>query len=414
MPSHDDALAPSIFAAAAQASRDALVALTRCFVQIPSPTTEEEALAAEVLATLKRLGYDEAFTDELGNVVGRLRGDGTGPSVLFAVHLDHGATADREGWRFDPFSAEVADGAVHGCGAADNKGALAAMLLAGALARQAGGRQGGDFIVAGIVQSQAHGNIGIRYLVDRTLPGRGIHYDLAVFGNPTGLNVHLGQRGRLAMTLTTIGRVCHAGAPWLGSNAIHEMVPVLGAVQELASSLPSHPFLDRSTLAVTAIESGPGGTATIPDRCAVTLDRRFLPSEGADAVVWQVQSIVSRLAAAEPAIRSELEVRKAHTRSWTGTTQEAACLMHPFTTEADHALVRESVAALEAVGQAPRLGRWQFPTDAGYVAAVKKVVTIGYAPGDEHFAQTPFERVEIDRLVAAAAGYAAISRRISG
>jgi putative selenium metabolism hydrolase len=407
-------LEPASLAAAAEASREALVSLTQRLVRIPSPTTDEGALAAEVQATLTRLGYDEAFTDDVGNVVGRLRGDGTGPSVLFAVHLDHAPTADREGWRYDPFAGEVAEGAVHGCGAADHKGALAAMLQAGALLRQLGVGLRGDFIVAGIVQSQAHGNIGVRYLVDRTLPGRGIQYDMAVFGSPTGLNVHLGQRGRLAMTLTTIGRVSHAGAPWLGSNAIHAMVPVLEAVQELASSLPSHPFLDRSTLAVTAIESGPGGGATIPDRCAITLDRRFLPSESADAVVWQVQSIVSRLAAAEAGIKAELEVRKARTRAWTGLEQEAACLMHPFTTEEDHALVQGARAALNAVGQAPRFGRWQFPTDAGYVGALKNIVTIGYAPGEEHFAQTPFERVTIDQLVAAAAGYAGISLRISG
>ncbi|MEB3330452.1 MAG: M20/M25/M40 family metallo-hydrolase [Candidatus Sericytochromatia bacterium] len=413
MPPHS-VIEPASLLEAARASRDALVGLTRTLVRLPSPTTEEGALAAEVQASLARLGYDEAFTDELGNVVGRLRGDGTGPSVLFAVPLDHAAAAEREGWRFDPFAGEVADGDVHGCGAADHKGALAAMLQAGALLRQLGVRLRGDFIVAGIVQTQAHGNIGIRYLVDRTLPGRGMQYDLAVFGNPTGLNVHLGQRGRLAMTLTTLGRVSQPGAPWLGSNAIHDMVPVLAAVQELASSLPSHPFLDRSTLAVTGIESWPGGGASIPDRCAITLDRRFLPSESADAVVWQVQSIVSRLAATEPAIRGELEVRKACTRAWTGVQQEAACLMHPFTTEADHALVRSAVTALREVGQAPRFGRWQFPTDAGYVGALKKIVTIGYAPGDEHLAQTPFERVSIDQLVAALAGYAGISLRISG
>jgi hypothetical protein len=70
------------------------------------------------------------------------------------------------------------------------------------------------------------------------------------------------------------------------------------------------------------------------------------------------------------------------------------------------ALVREAVAALEGLGQAPRFGRWAFATDGGYTAALKKITTIGYAPGDEKFAQTSFDQVKVDNIVAAAAGYA--------
>jgi len=139
-----------------------------------------------------------------------------------------------------------------------------------------------------------------------------------------------------------------------------------------------------------------------------------LPAEAPDAVVWQVQTIVNQLAAADPEFKGEVRVRQAAVTSYTGLQQTAAKLMHPFVTESHHALVRSAVAALEGVGQQPRFGKWNFTTDGGYTAAIKKIATIGYAPGDEKFAQTPFDRLSIDKLVQAVGGYAAISCGISG
>jgi len=405
---------PTRLAAQAEAWRDRIVGFTRALVATPSLTGDEGALVQKILAELRDLGYDEVFTDEIGNVVGRIRGTGTGPSVLFTVHLDHEEPGEREAWRYDPYGGQIAEGNLHGRGASDHKAAIAAMVYGGAIAQSLGHDLGGDYLFAGVVQAHARGNVGIRYLVDKTFPERGIQYDLVVLGNPTDLNVHLGHRGRIELELTTVGRVCDASAPWLGANAIHRMMPALEAVQALSTSLPSHPFIERSTLAVTAISSAPGGTSTIPDRCTITLDRRFLPSESPDSVVWQVQSIVSRLADADPAFKGEVRVRQVTTSSYTGLTQEVVRLMHPFVTESDHALVRDAVDALEGLGQTPRFGRWSFATDGGYTAALKRITTIGYAPGDEKFAQTTFDQVKVDNIVAAAAGYAAISHRISG
>jgi acetylornithine deacetylase/succinyl-diaminopimelate desuccinylase-like protein len=178
--------------------------------------------------------------------------------------------------------------------------------------------------------------------------------------------------------------------------------------------LPSHPFLEKSTIAVTQIASAPEGATTVPDRCVVGLDRRFLPAESVDDAVWQIQSIVNRLAAADPAFKGEVRVRQTQQASYTGLAQTAPRLMHPLSTENSHHLVKETVAALESLGQTPRIGRWTATTDGGYPSTIKNIVTIGYAPGDENFAATPFERVGIDALVAATAGYAAISQRISG
>ncbi|MEB3197312.1 MAG: M20/M25/M40 family metallo-hydrolase [Candidatus Sericytochromatia bacterium] len=405
---------PSGFQRHAEASREALLHLAQAWIAIPSPACHEGDLAASVLEALTQAGYDEVFQDEIGNVVGRIRGDGTGPSVLFLCPLDHAEPLHAEEWRYPPYAAQLTDEALHGCGASQNKGALAAMLTAGRILKHERGGLRGDVIVAGVVQTQVFAHIGTRVLVDRTLPERGIQFDLCVVGQPTGLNLALGQRGRLEVELTTVGRVCHAGAPWLGSHAILAMQPVLAAVQELASNLPSHPNLDRSTLAVTAIRSAPQAPQLVPDRCTISLDRRYLPSESTDAALWQLQSIVNRIAQEDTAFTADLQVRRLTATSFTGVSQDVACVAHPFLTDASHALIHRVARGLQEVGQNPVQTYWRLPSDAAYVATMKRIVTLGYSPGDEKFAETPFEHVRLDRLIAAVSGYAAIGAAIAG
>jgi putative selenium metabolism hydrolase len=405
---------PQQLAAQAEASREAIVGFAQALVRTPSLCGQEGALAELLVAKLKELGYDEAYQDELGNVVGRIRGQGTGPSVLFTTHLD---TLDPEAvgaWEVPPYEARVADGHLMGAGASDHKGAIAAMVYGGALLKQLNAPLKGDYVFAGVVQANAKAMVGTRFFMDKTMFDQKIHCDLVVVGAPTNLNVHLGHRGRLELDIMTIGRTSHGGAPWLGLNAVYQMVPVLQEIQALSTSLPSHPFLEKSTLAVTRIESAPETTFTVPDRCVATLDRRFLPNESVDDAVWQVQSIVNRLTAQDPEFKAEVRVRQAAVTSYTGTSQTAPRLMHPLTTDSAHHLVKEATEALETVGQSPRFGKWAFTTDGGYASTIKNFTTIGYAPGDENFAQTPFERVAIDALIQATVGYAAISQRISG
>lgn len=405
---------PSPFAEQAEAWREAIVTFAQELVRTPSPSGDEKALADRLTAKMQELGYDEVFTDAIGNVVGRMRGAGTGPSALFVSHMDDVEAGDRALWQHDPLGGQIADGFLHGLGAADHKGALAAMIYAGALIRKAGVQLRGDYLVAATVHQNTRASIGMRYLVDKTMPERGIHFDLVVLGDPTRLDVFLGHRGRIEIEVVTVGRTSHAGAPWLGANAVYKMMPVIEAIQQLGTTLPSHPFLEKSTLALTDIEAAPGTPNAVPDRCTIALDRRFLPSESSDEVVWQVQSIINRLAAGESEFIGEVRVKQATEVSYTGERQTVGKLMHPFVTDQTHALVKDAVDALEAVGQAPRFGKWTFTTDGGYTSAIKKVITLGYAPGDEKFAQTPFDRVPIDQMIQAAAGYAAISARVSG
>jgi len=101
---------------------------------IPSPSGKEGRVTERIAAEMRRLGFDEARIDGLGNVIGRI---GNGPRlVAFDAHVDTVEAGDRTQWSFDPFQPRVSEGKVWGRGAADQKGGLASMVHAGRIVRE--------------------------------------------------------------------------------------------------------------------------------------------------------------------------------------------------------------------------------------------------------------------------------------
>ena len=106
------------------ASFDGAIAFAQDLIRIPSLPGEEGELTARVVAEMEALGYDEVYTDDLGNAIGVVRG-GAGARVMLSAHLDMVAAGDHDEWEYPPFGGVIADGCLHGRGAMDIKGPLA-------------------------------------------------------------------------------------------------------------------------------------------------------------------------------------------------------------------------------------------------------------------------------------------------
>ena len=89
----------------------------------------EENLANLVLAEMRRLNFDSAVQDEMGNVTGRIRGvDQNLGTLVLNSHLDHVDPGDLDLWPYPPYSAPIVDDFLIGRGACDIKGPLAVQL----------------------------------------------------------------------------------------------------------------------------------------------------------------------------------------------------------------------------------------------------------------------------------------------
>ncbi|MDZ4230596.1 MAG: YgeY family selenium metabolism-linked hydrolase [Dehalococcoidales bacterium] len=403
---------PNLKEASARIADD-VVAFTQSLVRTPSISGREQDVARLIISEMERLRYDEVFTDDMGNVVGIIRGSGQGENIMFNGHMDHVDAGRLEAWEHDPYGGTIAGGYLYGRGTCDMKGAIAAQVYAASLVKRLGLVHRGDILVTGVVQEEPAECLGMAHLCDMTLSRRGIKVGSVVLGEPTDLKLVLGHKGRVELEVTTVGRTSHGSAPWRGINAVYKMLPVLNKIQLIADTLPSHELLGKSTIALTIISCSPGQLSVIPDLCAVSLDRRPTPGETADQALARIATLLEEVRQEDPEFQGSARIREVEEISYTGMKTRARKLMLPWLIPAEHPGVTAALAALSEVGQQPELAYWDFATDGSHTAAVLGIPTIGYGPGEESLAHTPRERINLDSLVQSVAGNAAIALALS-
>ncbi|MDY7078905.1 MAG: YgeY family selenium metabolism-linked hydrolase [Chloroflexota bacterium] len=385
--------------------RAGIVPFLRDIVQTPSPSTQEGAVAERIVAEMERLGFDDVHVDRIGNVVGWV-GPGHGPLLMFNAHMDTVRVSDAKAWRYAPFGADIENGVLYGLGSCDMKGGLAAMVYGAKLLRDAGVNLKGDVVVACVVQEEPSEGMGSRVLIEE----EGIRPDWVVLGEPTGLDVSRGHRGRLEMRLVTYGRSAHAANPWLGENAIYTTARLVFGLELLAEQLGNDDFLGSGTLAVTDITSSASSRNAVPDRCELIIDRRLTLGENETMALSEVQRVIAR-----EGVRAEVEVMEYDIVSYTGYACHVREFYPAWVMAENHPLVVSTVRAVrEQLKRRPRVSKWDFSTEGAYTAGVAGIPTVGFGPGDPRYAHTAEEHVRLTDVYAAAEVYARLAAQLLG
>lgn len=401
-------------------------------VQTPSISGEEGPLSELLLTEMEKLGYDEYFRDDQGNIFGIINGTEDGPTIMYNSHMDHVSPGDYANWEgYDPYGGKIdvceVDNqdktlkekaeCIHGRAASDVKGGEAAQIYAGALLlklREMGYGFKGKFMFQGCVQEEPAEMVGMKHLIDKTLPARGLSYDAMVSSEATSLKIYCGHRGRVEFLITVYGRTSHGSAPWLGINAIYQAMPLIAKLKdELYPSLPVDEDLGQASISLNIIECSPGALSIVPDKCMLSIDRRLIPGETAQTAIKEVQDIIDELSAIDPDFKAEVKVKTALEKSYTGMAYEATKDMAPWKTARDHGFVKAASEALQELGQPVKYGYWDFGTDGSKTAGIDRKPTIGYSPMQEQYAHTPYDKVRTDFIEKAVAGNAAIFLKVT-
>ncbi len=377
-------------------SRDDLVAFAQKLVQTPSPPGQEGDVAALLRAEMERLGYDRVWTDEAGNVIGHIAG-GDGPALMLNGHMDHVDAGDPARWPHPPFGGELDGGALWGRGAVDMKGALAAMVYAGALVKRLGAPLPGDLYVSGVVQEEV-GGLGARHLA-RTLP-----VDRVVVGEASANGLRRGHRGRVELVVHFEGRSVHASMPHLGVNPHFSLARFIGRLGGL--SMAADPIYGSSTVAPTRIAGEPASANVTPAALHLVLDWRNIPGERPAEIVARLEALLAR--SLEPGCRGQVEIATRALTAYTGLTMTYPDTFPSFTTPADHPwLLAARTVLAEVLGREVEVGIWRFATDGGHFAGAG-VVVLGFGPGDDTLVHTVEERLPLDQLLESVVGYMAL------
>jgi putative selenium metabolism hydrolase len=385
--------------------RQALISFLQDMVRIPSPSTQEGAMAERLAAEMRAVGFDEVWTDRVGNVVGRI-GPGSGPRLFYDGHMDTVGVGDPAAWTRDPFGAVIENGILYGRGAADMKGSLASLVYGAKALIDSGLRLAGDLVVVGVVQEEPCEGHAIRVLVEE----EGLSPHWVVLAEPTRLQVSRGQRGRLEMQVTVRGRSSHASAPDRGDNAIYGAARLIFSLELLADMLSEDPFLGKGTLAVTRIENTGGSNNVIPDSCTFVVDRRLTLGETEARAMAEVQGLIAR-----ECKRAEARLVEFDYTSYTGYSLRGVEHYPAWVLPESHSLVQATVRTVRTVaGEKPTIGKWDFSTDGAYTMGIAGIPTIGLGPGEEAQAHTADEHIRLADCFTAAQIYAQLAVEMLG
>lgn len=348
----------------------ALPSVNPAFLPPRHPLAGEKRVADFLAATAARAGLDVEFQEVLpgrSNVIARLRPKNKiRQTILLAPHMD---TVGADGTRFIP---QRKNGRLHGRGACDTKGSVAAMLAAlCALADSKSRPLETEIIFAGLVDEE-HAQAG-----SRALARSGFKADLAIVGEPTRLRVVTAHKGNLWLQFETRGQAAHGATPQLGRNAVLEMARIVEVLEtDYAAQLRrrKHRLLGPGTVNVGMIA---GGTQPniVPDRCTLALDRRTLPGETEAGVRREIAALL-----AAKGLSAKISSAKL-----------APCL--PLETDARRPLVRQF---LKCAGQTQPAGVNYF-CDAAVLAAAG-IPGVVFGPGDIAQAHTADEWISLAEL----------------
>lgn len=260
----------------------------------------EEALARFVAGWLEEAGLEVEQTElapTRWNVVARARGTGGAPTLLLNAHMDTVGVTGMEA----PFEPRVENGRLYGRGAYDMKSSLAAIMLAGARARQSNLR--GDVVVAAVADEEV-ASIGSAAVA------AGVAADAAIVAEPTELQLAVAHRGFVWLDVEAAGRAAHGSRPELGVDAIAKMGKILVGLEALDLALraaPTHPLLGSGSLHASLIEGGQE-LSSYPERCLLRAERRTIPGETPESVAAEFVQVIAEAAAADPDVRADVRV----------------------------------------------------------------------------------------------------------
>ena len=270
----------------------------RNLIRQPSVTPDDAGCQDLIAEALQPAGFKAEFLTygEVRNVW--LRRGQVDPLLVFAGHTDVVPTGPIEQWHYPPFSATVQDGILHGRGAADMKGSLAAMVTACQQFVVNHPNHRGSIALLITSDEEGPANNGTVKVVEMLCDREEI-IDWCVVGEPTsreqtGDVIKNGRRGSLGGKLTIQGVQGHVAYPHLADNPIHRAADI---VTRLAAQTwdEGNEFFPPTTFQVSNLNSGTGASNVIPAQAELDFNLRYSPESSIESIKERVNALCQQV-----------------------------------------------------------------------------------------------------------------------
>jgi acetylornithine deacetylase/succinyl-diaminopimelate desuccinylase-like protein len=280
-----------------QVDRQRIVEIACNLADRVSITGEEKEVAEYLGGEFDRLGMQVEYQEvEEGrpNVIGTLKGSGGGATLMFCAHMDH----------FDnPQETVVEDDRIYGRGLVNMKAAFPCYIEAIAALQKAGAQLKGDLIISGVVgeiekaqigrfqgKNYRGAGVGARYMMDH-----GLMADMCIIGEPTGLQLQIGNAGLLWARVSVDGRA---------TKFVLAACKVAQAIQDWEKEYQrknTHKFM-LPTVQIGAIDGGNAFKPGTRPTTEIFVIVKMLPGAVPLAIKRDIEQVCERVRRREPDI----------------------------------------------------------------------------------------------------------------
>ncbi|WP_111978492.1 succinyl-diaminopimelate desuccinylase [Algibacillus agarilyticus] len=273
----------------------AVLALTKELISRKSVTPEDEGCQPLMSSRLEAIGFttEQMVFEDTTNMW--VRKGTEAPVFCFAGHTDVVPSGPVKDWHTPPFEPTEINGYIHGRGAADMKGSLAAMVVATERFIEKHPDHKGS--IAFLITSDEEGPFinGTTRVID-TLEARNEKFDWALVGEPSSTHkigdvIKNGRRGSLSGDLYVKGIQGHVAYPHLVENPIHLATPALTELAQMQWD-EGNDFFPPTSFQISNINGGTGATNVVPGDVHIQFNFRYSTEVTAEELVKQVESIL--------------------------------------------------------------------------------------------------------------------------
>ncbi len=229
--------------------------------------------------------------------------------VMLSGHTDV-VPVEGQVWTKPPFALTEAEGRYYGRGVTDMKGFVACAL---AMALRAAGRPLRTPLHLALSYDEEVGCLGVRTLIEM-LEGAPIRPAFCIVGEPTGMQVATGHKGKIALRATCTGREGHSALAPMALNALHLGADFLNIVRALQADVAERGRHDGDyDVAYTTLHVGKmnGGVQVniVPNTCVLDFEIRNLAEDDPQVLIDRLRAAAEAITAPLKADFPEAEIR---------------------------------------------------------------------------------------------------------
>ncbi len=215
--------------------------------------------------------------------------------LCFAGHTDVVPEGDISKWKHNPFLGKISQGKLHGRGASDMKGAIAAWVMACANVLK---NNKLNISLAMLITGDEEGiAINGTTKVVNWIKKKKIKIDHCVVGEPTNPNhigemIKVGRRGSLSFSIEANGKSGHVAYPHLANNPLTSLTNVCNKLNNLNLKLQAKNF-PETNLEITSIDTGNTASNVIPSKCKAFINIRYNTRYDEKLLIKKIKNICS-------------------------------------------------------------------------------------------------------------------------